>query len=100
MAARTELCVRVETRRGDTLSELMSSMRVWLDRRAIDVVSFTSLPTTDGLVAFNVCFRTENDVVLFRQEFGDGTLRQSVALRRERFGVKRGGPAHFVEEQP
>jgi hypothetical protein len=76
MAARTELCVRVETRRGDTLSELMSSMRVWLDRRAIDVVSFTSLPTKDGLVAFNVCFRTESDVVLFRQEFGDDTFRQ------------------------
>lgn len=70
MATFERFCTRIENRRGDMLGDLMSSMRVWLDRRGIDVVSFDSAPTRRGNVAFDVYFRNEEDAVLFGQEFG------------------------------
>src|SRR5689334_18844515 len=53
MVAPTAFCARIENRRGDALGALMSSMRVWLDRRRIDVVGFASVPRTRGIAAFD-----------------------------------------------
>lgn len=75
MAISEQFCARIENRRGDLLGDFMSSMRVWLDRRGIDVVSFNSAPERRGNITFDVYFRNEEDAVLFRQEFG----RQHVA---------------------
>ena len=63
-------CTRIHGRRGDALGDFMSSIRVWLDRRRIDLAGFAPVPATRGPVAFDVYFRNEEDVVLFRQEFG------------------------------
>jgi len=77
MGAPTGFCARIQSRRGDTLGDFMSSIRVWLDRRRIDVVGFDPVPLTRGLITFDVYFRSEDTVVLFQQEFG----RRRVSLR-------------------
>ena len=74
----TPFCARIQSRRGDTLGDVMSSMRVWLDRRHIDLVGFDSVAVTRSLVAFDVYFRNEEDVVLFQQEFGRRYVHSAV----------------------
>ena len=59
MAVCTEFCARVENPRGDTLGELMSTIRLWLDRQRIDLVNFTFVTTRSGIVAFDAYFKTE-----------------------------------------
>lgn len=77
VGAPTVFCARIQSRRGDTLGDFMSSIRVWLDHRRIDLVGFDPVPVTRGIVAFDMYFRSEDTVVLFQQEFG----RQRVSLR-------------------
>jgi hypothetical protein len=69
MGAPTAFRARIESRRGNALGDVMSSMRVWLDRSGIDVVAFDFVPATRSSVAFDVYFRNEVDVVLFQHEF-------------------------------
>jgi len=70
MGAPTPFCARIQSRRGDTLGDFMSSVRVWLDRRRIDVAGFAPVPVTRGILAFDLYFRSEDEVVLLQQEFG------------------------------
>jgi hypothetical protein len=76
MGASTAFCARIESRRGDTLGDFMSRIRVWLDHRRIDLAGFDAVPGTRGLLAFDVYFRDEDHVVLFQREFG----RQHVSI--------------------
>jgi hypothetical protein len=48
----------------------MSTIRVWLDRRRIDVAGFAPVPVARGILAFDLYFRSEDEVVLLQQEFG------------------------------
>jgi hypothetical protein len=77
MGAPTAFRARIKSRHGDTLGDFMSSIRVWLDRRRIDVVGFDPVSMTGGILAFDMYFRSEDTVVLFQQEFG----RRRVSLR-------------------
>ena len=83
MDAPTQFCARIESRRGNALGDFMSSMRVWLDRRGIDVAGFASAPQTRGIVTFDVYFRSEEDVVLFRREFGSRHASRTPLQNRE-----------------
>ena len=74
MGAPTPFCARIKSRPGEELSDFMSSMRVWLDHRHIDLAGFDSAPVTRGIVAFDAYFRNEEDVVRFRREFGRGRV--------------------------
>jgi hypothetical protein len=59
MGAPTAFCARIKSRHGDTLGDFMSSIRVWLDRRRIDVVGFDPVSMTGGILAFDMYFRSE-----------------------------------------
>jgi hypothetical protein len=84
MGAPTPFRARIQSRRGDTLGDFMSSVRVWLDRRRIDLAGFAPVPVTSGPLAFDVYFRSEDEVVLFQQEFGRRHVSRSPLLNRER----------------
>ena len=66
-------------------TEFMSSIRIWLDRRRIDLVGFAPVPVTYGIVAFDVYFRNEQDVVLFQQEFGRRRVSRTPLSSNDRF---------------
>jgi hypothetical protein len=83
MGAPTAFRARIESRRGDALGDVMSSMRVWLDRSGIDVVGFDFVPGTRGIVAFDVYFRNEVDVALFQHEFGRRHVSRTPLLNPE-----------------
>ena len=83
MGVPTAFCARIESRRGDALGHVMNSMRVWLDRCGIDVVAFDFVPATRSLVALDVYFRNETDVVLFQHEFGRRYVSRSSLLNQE-----------------
>ena len=85
LGAPTQFYARVQSRRGDTLAEFMSSIRIWLDRRRIDLVGFAPIPVTHGIVAFDVYFRNEQDVVLFQQEFGRRRVSRTPLSSNDRF---------------
>jgi hypothetical protein len=44
MSAPTAFRARIESRPGEGLGDFMSSMRVWLDHRHIDLAGFSSVP--------------------------------------------------------
>ena len=90
MDAPTRFCARIRSRRGDTFGDFMSSIRVWLDHRRIDLVGFAPVPVTRGIVAFDLYFRREEDVILFREEFGRRHVSRTPFLNGE---VQRGGEA-------
>lgn len=69
MHAPTPFCARIESRRGDTLGDFMSNIRVWLDRNRIDLAGLDPVPLTRGILAFDAYFRNEEHAVLCRQEF-------------------------------
>ena len=79
MGAPTAFRARIEGQPGEALGEVMGSIRVWLDRRRIDLAGFDAVPVTHGIVALDVYFRHEADVVRFRQEFGRGQLSPEVS---------------------
>jgi uncharacterized protein (DUF934 family) len=83
MGAPTAFRARIESRRGHALGDVMSSMRVWLDRCGIDVVAFDFVRATRSLVAFDVYFRNEVDVALFQHEFGRRHVSRTSLLNRE-----------------
>jgi hypothetical protein len=74
MGARTAFCARVESRPNEALGDFMSSIRVWLDRRRIDLVGFKSAPGTSGIAAFDLYFQSDEAAVLFRREFARNYL--------------------------
>ena len=74
MGAPTPFCARIKSRPGEGLGDFMSSIRVWLDHRRINLAGFESVPVTRGILAFDVYFRREDEVVRFRQEFGRGRV--------------------------
>jgi hypothetical protein len=68
----TAFCARVQSRPGQALSDFMSSIRVWLDHRRTDLVGFQSARRSTN--AFDLYFRSEEAVVLFRREFARNYL--------------------------
>ena len=61
--------VSVEPPIGSGVVSTMNEIRSWLDRRRVQPVYF--LPVSqDGIISFQIGFRTEDEAELFRQEFG------------------------------
>jgi hypothetical protein len=84
MSVPAEFCARIQSRHGDTLGNFMSNIRVWLDRRRIDLVRFDHVSVTRGRVAFDMYFRNEQDVALFTREFGRRNVSRSQLPNGER----------------
>jgi hypothetical protein len=65
-----KFCVRLVNRPGDAASGLLNSIRNWLDYRAIELLSLTSVPGEEGSIAVDAYFRSEGDLALFCEDFG------------------------------
>jgi hypothetical protein len=69
MAPDPTFVVRVEKQPGDTFSGTMNVIRMWLDHRHIQPVSFKPVANARSGVGFEVGFNSENEAHLFEREF-------------------------------
>ncbi len=66
----TAKLVRIENRPVGSASDLLNSIRTWLDHRNVELISFKAAPVERGRIAFDMSFRTEEEAFLFQLEFG------------------------------
>ena len=61
--------VRIEPDAGSSLSVVMTELRSWFDYRKIQPSLFQPV-FQNGVVRFEIGFRSEDEAELFRQQFG------------------------------
>ena len=69
MAPDPTFVVRVEKQPGDTFGGTMNVIRIWLDHRHIQPVSFLPITNTRSGVGFEISFNSEEEAHLFEREF-------------------------------
>ena len=72
MALSSAYIVRVEKQPEGLFCDIMNGIRLWLDHRKIQPVSFKPVANVQNGVGFEIAFNSENEACLFERAFRPG----------------------------
>jgi hypothetical protein len=63
--------IRLDMPTGTSLADMMNEIRTWLDARRIEPSLFKMINTTEGAVALEIGFSSNDLAIIFQREFAE-----------------------------